>query len=50
MGDSEQPPGQPPPGGGGLLQPQNIVPDQRTVTNAWAADSVTGGRNFAKII
>ena len=47
MGDTGQPPGRPPPWGGG---PQDTVPDQRATTAAWAVGSVSGGRNFAKII
>ena len=48
MGDT----GQPPPGGGsqGVHVQQSNVPDQRIMTNAWAAGGVSGGRNFSKII
>ena len=53
MGD-----GKPPPPGGGVIQPTQTLtsplPDQRTVTSAWAADSVTGGttttRTFEQIL
>ena len=53
MGD-----GKPPPPGGGVMQPTQTLtsplPDQRTVTSAWAADSVTGGttttRTFEQIL